>query len=755
MQPLPARFAGGQSSSRDTHPAMKHRRFSGAIGAHLVVLLVLFATSPVVNAGTNTLERAPFPWDWSRAHESALDLSRFLDAPAGRDGFVRVQDGHFIKPDGARLRLWGVNITSSSSFPPKTEAPHLAADLTRLGFNLARFHHLDADWGQCLFINKTNHTRAFDTNHLDRFDFFVAELKKRGIYVSLTMNVHRQFKEGDDVRDWKILGIGKGATFFNPRLIELQHEFTRNLLTHKNPYTGLDYRHEPALITVEMVNENSLLEAWTQGRLVGRDDKAGDTWSPIPVSYGTELTEQFNAWLAKHRAPEQVTAIRQEAKVLADALIPRLATNEFTNATQLRFHTEAEFLMNTESNFFAGMKRLIRDELGCRSLLFGTADHNDGFAGFAHLRNQLQFDVIDGHGYWQHPEIGRITKTKNNPMVNDPLDAIFTQFARTPLVGKPFTVSEVNHPFPHRYAAEGYVPLAAYALLHDWDGIVWFDWERGRLGDPARGLPPNGWFDVSQDPVKLAQITAAGLMWHRRDVAKARQTQVRTYTPDETIEALRLVSWRHRPFFKPDFDLTTPLQHATRWSMSEFPGAPRSVKYPNPHSGPPPARIESDTGELHWRHADRKQGVITVTTPRSESLIGFVRAAGESTPHLALDLANDFTVLTLTALNDEPITSARRLLLVATTGAAENTGQRFAEDGQTLAEWGRGPVLIEPVRGKVTLRGLANVRAVRVTPLTAEGRPTGANLPVAASASGWEFEPGNPPATWWLIDVDR
>jgi len=125
-------------------------------------------------------------------------------------------------------------------------------------------------------------------------------------------------------------------------LIELQHEFTRNLLTHKNPYTGNEYRHEPAIISIEMLNENSLLEAWCQWRLVGRDDKAGDTWSPIPLSYANELTEQFNAWLATNRAPEQVAAIRQEAKVGTDALIPRLAPHDFTNATALRFHSEAE-----------------------------------------------------------------------------------------------------------------------------------------------------------------------------------------------------------------------------------------------------------------------------------------------------------------------------------------------------------------------------------------------------------------------------
>jgi lysophospholipase L1-like esterase len=700
----------------------------------------------------------PFSWDWSRAHESVLDLSRFLDAPAGKGGFVRVQDGHFIKPDGARLRLWGVNIASTSCFPPKDQAPRIAEDLARLGFNIARFHHLDADWGQCLFISKTNHTRAFDTNNLDRLDFFIAELKQRGIYTSLTMNVHRHFKEGDGVRDWKILGIGKGATYFNPLLIELQHEFTRSLLTHRNPYTGLEYRHEPALVTIEMVNENSLLEAWTQARLVGRDDKAGDTWSPIPVSYGNELTEQFNAWLATNRTSGQVAAIRNEAKVVSDALIPRLAPNEFTNATALRFHTEAQFLMGVESNYFAGMKRLIRDELGSKSLLLSSGDHNDGFAGYAHLRNMLQFDVMDGHGYWQHPEIGKVTKIKNDPMVNDPLDSTFTQFARTPVAGRPFTISEVNHPFPHKFAAEGYMMLTAYALFHDWDGIVWFDWERGRTGDPKQGLPRNGWFDVSQDPVKLAQLTAAGLMWHRHDVAQTKEKLVRTYTPDETVEAMRLVQWQHRPFFKPGFELTTPLEHATRWRLDEThppPDEVRPAKYPNPYAGKPPAELASDTGELRWLHADQKRGVITVATPRSQSLIGFVRGSGKSTPHLNADVTNEFCVLTLTALDEQPIASARKLLLVATTGTAQNTGQQFADDGKTLAEWGEGPIQIEPVTGCLNLRDLGGARAVHFQPLTAEGRPAGPRQTAAQLKTGWQLLLGVPPTTWWLVEVDR
>ncbi|MHC1767136.1 MAG: hypothetical protein AB9869_23010 [Verrucomicrobiia bacterium] len=495
------------------------------------------------------------------------------------------------------------------------------------------------------------------------------------------------------------------------------------------------------------------------------------------MSYAQELTEQFNAWLPQHRTPAQIAAIREEAPIAADALIPRLAPNEFANATALRFHTEAEFYMNVESNFFAGMKRLIRDELGSKSLLFGSGDHNDGFAGYAHIRNMLQFDVIDGHGYWQHPEIGRITKINNDPMVNNPLDSTFTQFARTPVAGKPFTISEVNHPFPHKFAAEGYVTLTAYALFHDWDGIVWFDWERGRMGDPKQGLPRNGWFDVSQDPVKLTQLTAAGLMWHRRDVAKAKETLVRGYSHEEMIEAMRLVSWKHRPFFNPGFELTTPLKHATRWQMEDSPGAPASLpalsdpnttrrqdagapgvpaaKYPNPYAGKPPAELASDTGELRWRHADQKRGVITVATPRSQSLIGFVRGSGETTPHLRADVTNDFSVITLTALDDQPIAQSKRLLLVATTGAAVNTGQRFAEDGKTLAEWGQGPVLMEPVVGLVALRGLESPSAIRGQPLTPEGRPLGPAKPAIRSQAGWEFVLGEPATTWWLMEVER
>ena len=93
----------------------------------------------------------------------------------------------------------------------------------------------------------------------------MAELKKRGIYVDLNLNVGRSYRAGDSVPDFDRIRWAKGMTLYDPRLIALQKEYARMLLTHVNPYTGLAYRDEPAMAIVEILNENARL-----GRLLAR-----------------------------------------------------------------------------------------------------------------------------------------------------------------------------------------------------------------------------------------------------------------------------------------------------------------------------------------------------------------------------------------------------------------------------------------------------------------------------------------------------
>ena len=683
----------------------------------------------------------PFPVDWTVKADPTVDLSRFLEGPAGQGGPVKVADGHLVRADGKRLRLWGINVTSTNVFPDKEQAPLIAADLARMGFNFVRFHHMDNKWSLSVFDGKADNTRSLNAANMDRLDFFFNELKKRGIWSSFTMNVSRGFREGDGVRDYKILSYAKGATYFNPRILELEHEITRQFLTHKNPYTGLEYRHEPAIASIEMVNENSLIEAWVNKRLDGTSDVYEGTWAPLPPSYCQELTEQYNKWLTANRKADEIATIRKEAGVGPEALIPRLKGDRFKGASRLRFAAEVEFLMSVENAFFAGMKRLIRDELGAIQPLVGTADHSDRTPAYAHILSATQLDLHHGNGYWEHPGKGKFITIKNTPMVNDPLDCPFTQFARTPVAGKPFVISETNHPWPHKFASEGFATLAAYAMLQDWDGITWFDWGTGRTTKADGTI--GGSFSLSHEPVKLAHLAAAALMWHRNDVAAAKSLVVRAYTHDQIIDALRMDRNKESPFFTPDFARSTPLQVRTR---SAFEG--KSSAFPPPA---PMNDIASETGEMHWRHADEKRGVLAIATPKSQALIGFVKGSGDTTTHLAADVTNDFTSIMLTALDDQPIAKSAKMLLVATTGSAFNTGEKFDTDGKTLIEQGKGPVLIDPVAGTVTLRGLDGAKAVTAQAMDPAGRPIGKPIAAVKADAGWTIRLGEP-TTWYVIE---
>jgi hypothetical protein len=707
--------------------------------------IALLISPCLVLAANAAPDQAAFPMDWSTHAQTAVDLSRHLDAPAGKGGFIRATDGRLVKPDGSRFRIWGVNICGPACFPAQADAVALAGQLARMGVNCVRFHHMDSNWS-VMFDKSRNDTRQLSPGALDRMDFLVAEFKKRGIYVNLNLNVGRRFTPGDGVRDADKLGYGKSCTYFNPRLIELQHEFARQLLTHANPYTGNEYRHEPCVATVEIVNENSVIEGWGNGRLVGLDVGKPDTWSPIPVSYAGELTDLFNEWLAKNRPAETLATIRAEAGVAAGAPVPRLEPPGFDKASPARFRTEAEFYIDVEHRFFAGMKRLLKDELGVKAPVVGTADHSDRTAAYAHIEANAMFDWIDGHGYWQHPNYRAETPTcENTPMVNDPLDSTVTQFARTPVAGRAFTISEVNHPFPHESACEGFPILTAYSMFHDWDGIYWFTWDNGKPSKDG-GIPPRAFFTIPPDPVKIANLMACGALWHQGGIAPARQTIVRSYTREQMIDALRMNRNKERPFFTPGFDRSTPLVHATRF---RFDGGPATAFPP----AAPLGGIISDTGELAWTGADKQQGLVSVDAAGAQALIGHVRESGRSTKHLAADVKNGFCSLVLVPLDGKPVARSSRMLLAAT-GWCGNTGMKWSEERNAIPGWGRGPVLIEPVTGTVTLRGL-DARSVSARALTAAGAPMDAVIPVTVSRGAFTLTLGTPAATMLLIGVTR
>lgn len=692
----------------------------------LFILLVAASFPPFLAADGGM---KPFTLDHRGGAASVIDLSFLLDAPAGKHGFARIAGGHLVAGDGKRLRLWGVNITEwskgSTMFPSKEDAPMWAATLARFGVNCVRLHFLDLAAPRGLIDDARDDTRSFNADQLDRLDFWIAELKKRGVYINLNLNVGRSYKAGDGVKDADKIRWAKGLTLYDPRLIELQKDYAKQLLTHYNPYTKTEYRNEPAIVTVEMVNENALYIGFR---------------APTPA-YDKDLLDLYNAWLRQNRSPAQLAELRALAGVEGEGPMPRLMGREIAAAPPKRFYAELEFFMDMERHYFLDMRSYLKETLKVKAPLVGTADHSHSGSSYPLLASTSQLDIVDGHTYWQHPGPRGIP---NTPMVNAPLQSTVVELSRTAFAGKPYTVSEVNHPFPNDYASEGIPILAAYAALQDWDGVFWYTFEPKASADwkPIIGDP----FDISHNPVKMTQLAAGALMFVRGDVRAARQIIQRSYSRQQVQDSIRLPA-AEKPYFTPGFPLSLPLRHGSR--IASLDGEP-TKKIELSEADP----IVSDTGELVWSVAPEIGGAVTVDAERTQAVIGFVKAQGKQLRHLAPEIDNRFACLILSALDAKTIARSSRMLL--TSGAAvTNTGAEWNETRSVLKQWGTSPTLIEPVTGQLTLRNLEGARGVTVSALDGRGQSIGAPVAATKTPEGWRLQLGEQVTTWYEIKVER
>jgi hypothetical protein len=671
----------------------------------------------------------PYVVNHREGGSSPADLSFLQDAPAGKDGFVHIQDGHLVTGDAKRIRFWGVHLTDWSKgsvlLPPKEDAPLWAATLSRFGVNLVRLHFLDLPSPRGIIDGKRQDTQHFDASQLDRLDFLVAELKKRGIYVDMNLNVGRTFQPGDKIPDYPPGHWSKGVTLFDSRMIELEKDYARQLLTHKNPYTNTEYRHERAVALVEIVNENGL----------------GMGFHPPGPYFETELTGQYNAWLQETRSAAEIARLRELTGVPADQAVPLLKSSEVAAAPKERFDVEMSFYMYREDHFYQDMSAYLKNTLGVKVPIIGTADHAHSSSSYPMLTSLSRMELLDGHVYWEHPSS---KESKNSPMVNDPLHSTVVQLSRTAFAGKPYTVSEFNHPFPNDFAAEGIPIIAAYGSFQDWDAIVLYTFEPKLAPDwpPYVGDP----FDISLDPVRLTECAAGALMFRRQDVHPALKTIERTYSREEVLKSARL-PYSEWPYFTPGFPLSLPLQHEVRIASLD---GPPTGKFTAEQTSP----ITSDTGELTWYTSPPNAGVVAVNTERTQALVGFIGANRLKLKNLSAEISNKFASIVVSSMDSKPLAQSGKMLLTAGSRVA-NTGMKWNDAETALEEQGGAPTLIEPVQGNIVLRGIQGAIAVTVTALDGAGHALGDPRSARQRTEGWTFSVGDPVSVWYVVSVRR
>lgn len=304
-----------------------------------VLLLCLGMATLIIppNASAQVDEGRLFPFvlPWDDTLPTPVSLRNWNHGGHDLPRILVNKDGHFVA-EGRRIRFLGVNFCFGACFPDKEAAPRIAGRLAKFGVNVVRFHHMDGNrFPRGIIDRGRTDTRALDPEALDRLAFFIGCLKREGIYANLNLLVSRRFSSADGLPDsiekldWKDRHL---MGFFYEPLIRLQAEYARQLLSYENPYTGLQFREDPAIAFVEINNENGLVHGWLGGRLDG-----------IPEPFASELQRQWNVWLNDRYAStrELIEAWKVLDEPLSRDLLPDGMFRDGTGGWRLEQHAGA------------------------------------------------------------------------------------------------------------------------------------------------------------------------------------------------------------------------------------------------------------------------------------------------------------------------------------------------------------------------------------------------------------------------------
>jgi len=155
------------------------------------LLFILFC--PAVWAQEETKNWFVFnPIDYYKS--GTLDMSAWLDKPAGTHGHLQFKDGNFIFEDGTPIKFWGVNIAGDKPFSNAIVANDWTRFMTKYGINGVRFHKFT--WDATDGIHSTQITKEKWTN----FDYFCNTLRNGGIYYSWSHIYGHRVMQADSAR---------------------------------------------------------------------------------------------------------------------------------------------------------------------------------------------------------------------------------------------------------------------------------------------------------------------------------------------------------------------------------------------------------------------------------------------------------------------------------------------------------------------------------------------------------------------------
>jgi hypothetical protein len=558
----------------------------------------------------------------------AVDLSFLNNAekPAGKRGFVQSIQDKLQFEDGTEAKFWGTNLAAYALFDTTDEDIQLQANrLSRLGFNLIRIHHHDADWIQHNIFGNTQHTAA-DTQSLNqkamaKLDWWIKCLQDEGIYIWLDLHIGRQFRRADQITGFDEIAndAGKadlrGYNYVNPAIQQAMMAFNTLLLTHENQFTGKRYVDDASIAAVMITNENDLTHHYGNNLLKDKNVPIHHQW----------FAQEASIYSKTHHIPP---------KKLMQVWKPGPASY---------------FLNDLEYRFNHKMITHLR-EIGLKVPIVTTSTW--GGNSINALPALTAGEMIDVHAY-QSGEI-----LSSNPLHTD---HFIHWIAAAQIVNTPITVSEWNaeaFPNPERHVYPLY--LASQGAYQGWDALLQYAYAQESLSSSSQAYNWNS----HNDPTMMATMPAAALLYRRGDVRQAGKHYVLDlaakdyYEGHITPESSRTIRTAAETG---KLSIHLPKSNRLPWLKSNvLPGDATRIASTSDSLLASSEESISDTQQIvrNW-----KNGTLIINTPQSKIASGWIGGRRMQVGALEFAITTPHASVAVQSLDSKPIELSQSILM--------------------------------------------------------------------------------------------
>ncbi|MBN1419958.1 MAG: hypothetical protein JXP34_14350 [Planctomycetes bacterium] len=699
----------------------------------LCALTLLVVLGPALRAGEGD---AWFPFDPKPDDfaESPMDLRFLNEKHAGEHGFIAAKDGRFVLGSSGRpIRFWAVNGPGGET-RDRAALGRTARMLAKYGVNLVRSHGAVFD-----------KDGEVDPRSVKRVIAIVEAMKAEGIYTHLsiyfplwfTPRAGHPWMEGYDGKTHPF-----AALMFNPKFQEKYREWWKALLTTPSETTGKPLVREPALMGLELQNEDSFF-FWTFNA------------DRIPDAQMRILEERFGDWLARKygsidAAFKAWKGLRVKRDGPAEGRVSFRPLWNIFNEKTARDRDTTAFLFEVQTQFYRDGAAFLR-KLGFKGLItasnwataspevfgpleklsYATCDFIDrhGYFDCNHEGDEAAWSIRNGHTYSDRSalrfEAGDPTKPRQ--FVHPVMDP---QYDR-----KPSMISETTFCRPNRYRSEAPLYYAAYGALQESDCIVHFALDGDRWAVKPRFFMQQ-W--TLMTPAMMGQFPAAALIFRRGLVGAGKVlAEVKLNegdlldlegTPlpqDAALDELRLKDVPEGTELAPGQRIDPLIHYAGRVEVSFVTGR-GSTKLTDlsPFVDHENKTVTSTTGELKLDYGD---GVLTIDAPRAQGASGALRAAGKvDLEDLVIASEMELGHIIAVSLDDRPLATSSRIL-VQVMSEEEETNRRVEQVSATvkrIANIGTDPWRVRRLQGTVRFKR-ADAAKLAVTALDFNGYPVG------------------------------